>query len=242
MRDDEMQVLRVGAYEGGAPFIEHLRKVGMSEYSLQLIGDGLLREAHAGTPGAAELARECRRRLDVRGWDGDRELSEALAGAVGDGPVPALRPLAIDLEELAFVLESGPDHFSTSSARIDLTNGDVLTGSSFDYLVETGEVPGDEDEEAEDEEDRWLFVDPLGSRSAYRDMEWFIGQQSDPQLQARLERAISGRGAFRHFKDVLADVGLLDQWYEIDNDSQRGRARRWLADEGYTPVWRERGD
>jgi hypothetical protein len=44
-----------------------------------------------------------------------------------------------------------------------------------------------------------------------------------------------GRGAFRRLKDVLAEVGLLDEWYEIDGDSKRGRARRWLSDEGYTP-------
>ena len=53
----------------------------------------------------------------------------------------------------------------------------------------------------------------------------------------RLARAISGRGAFRRFKDVLFDrPGLLTRWYAFSNDRQRGRARSWLAAEGYTPT------
>lgn len=233
MPDDEMQELRVRAHDGGERFVKHLSRTGLSEHSLQLIGGALVREVRAGTAGAASLARGCRRRLDERQWDGDAELAAALAGAVGDGPAPMLRALPVDLEELAFALESGPDYVSSSTPRIDLTNGDVLTGSGFDYLVETGEVPDPDTDDVDP--DRWLFIDSLGSRSGYRDMEWFIGQQDDPRLRARLERAISGRGAFRRFKDVLAQVGLLNEWHEIENDSQRRRARRWLADEGYTP-------
>lgn len=228
-----MQELRASAYDGGERFVEHLRRVDMSEHSLQLIGGALIREVRAGTVGAAPLARECGRRLDERAWDGDSELSAALAAAVGDGPAPMLRPLAVDLEELADALESGPDYISSSSPRIDLTNGEVLTGYTFDYMVETGELP--EPDSEDDGPDRWLYIDSLGSRSAYRDMEWFIDQQEDERLRKRLRRAVSGRGAFRRFKDVLAEVGLLNEWYEIDSDSKRGRARRWLADEGYRP-------
>ncbi|MDN5794549.1 MAG: UPF0158 family protein [Intrasporangium sp.] len=231
MDGDEVQQLRVTAHEGGDRFIGRLRRVGLSEHSLQLVGGALVREVGVGTAGAAALARECRRRLDARQWDGDEELSAALAGVLGDGPVPLLRPLPVDLEELAYVLESQPDY---PAGRIDLSNGDVLPGSAFEYLVETGELPGEDTDDFDP--DRWLYIDSLGSRSAYRDMEWFIDQQADEHLRDRLDRAISGRGAFRHFRDVLEQVGLLEQWHEIENDSQRGRARQWLADEGYAPA------
>jgi len=36
-------------------------------------------------------------------------------------------------------------------------------------------------------------------------MEAFIATMRNRRLQERLERAISGRGAFRYFKDVLLD-------------------------------------
>ncbi|WP_347355054.1 UPF0158 family protein, partial [Intrasporangium sp.] len=235
MDDGRSRELRVIAYEGGRRFVEHLRRVGLSEYSLQLVGEALMREVGAGTAGAAALARDCRSRLDEREWDGDEELSAALASVLGDGPVPLLRPLPVSLEELAYVLESQPD-YEYPDGRIDLTNGEVLPGSAFAYLVETGELSG-EDADGYDP-DRWLRVEALGARSAYRDMEWFIDQQADEGLRDRLDRAISGRDAFRRFRDVLEQVGLLEQWYEVENDSQRGRARQWLAHEGYLPVTR----
>ena len=53
-------------------------------------------------------------------------------------------------------------------------------------------------------------------------------------LAARLERALSGRGVFRRFKDVLAESPTeLQQWYAFSDERERGRARAWLATEGY---------
>src|SRR5579863_6042416 len=72
------------------------------------------------------------------------------------------------------------------------------------------------------------------SRDGYRDMERFIGTVRDPGRADRLEIAISGRGAFRRFKDVLARwPGELDRWYAFSAERQRGRARAWLANAGY---------
>ena len=65
-------------------------------------------------------------------------------------------------------------------------------------------------------------------------MERFIGTVRDPGRTDRLEIAISGRGAFRRFKDVLARwPGELDRWYVFSAERHRGRARAWLADAGY---------
>jgi hypothetical protein len=59
----------------------------------------------------------------------------------------------------------------------------------------------------------------------------------DPNLADRLTRAISGRGAFRRFKNTLFDrPDLMTQWHAFSADRQRGRARSWLAAEGYTPT------
>jgi hypothetical protein len=65
-------------------------------------------------------------------------------------------------------------------------------------------------------------------------MELFIGTVRDPGRADRLEIAISGRGAFRRFKDVLARwPGELDRWYAFSAEHRGGRARAWLADAGY---------
>lgn len=208
-----------------AALVSYLREQ-WPEDALQLIGDGLLRALAAGMTGAEEVARRCAAELRTRRWDGDIELAEALDAGLGDGPIPALRPLSVDLEDLALQLEGDPYQ---DSGRIDLSTGEVWSGSSIEYGVEVGEIDPDDDDP-----DRWLWVPRLGSRDSYRDMEWFIAGVDDERLAARLERAITGRGAFRRFKDVLADSPAdLARWYAFNEERQRGRARSWLADAGY---------
>jgi hypothetical protein len=199
--------------------------------SLQLIGDGLLGAVSAGVDGAVEPARRCVDMLGERSWEGDSELAAALASALGDGPTPLLRPLPVDLEELATILEGDPVH---GGGRIDLTTGEVWPQSSIEYAEEVGEIDTDDDDP-----ERWLWVHCEGSHDGYRDMEWFIGDLDDADFADRLARAISGRGAFRRFKDRLSDrPELMTRWYAFANDRQRGRARGWLAAEGYTSVHR----
>jgi hypothetical protein len=93
------------------------------------------------------------------------------------------------------------------------------------------------DDVDEVDEDRWLHVPCLGSRDGYRDMELFIAKVGDPALIERLQTAITGKGAFRRFKDVLSCwPHELQHYYLLSNGRQRGRARAWLAAEGYRPA------
>lgn len=67
-------------------------------------------------------------------------------------------------------------------------------------------------------------------------MEPFIDLVEDPHLADRLERSIQGRGAFRRFKDALENwPDLLERWYGFTDERHSGRARAWLAAEGYAP-------
>jgi len=211
----------------GAGLVAALSQEPWPGDSLQLIGEGLLAAVRGSTDGSAALALDCVSALQERRWDGDRELVEVLEAALGKGPTPLLRPLQVDLEELSMILEGDPVQ---GGGRIDLATGQVWPQSALDYAEEVGE--------AEDEDpDRWLWVDCEGSRSAYQDMVWFIEELDDPNLADRLARAISGRGAFRRFKGTLVDrPDLMTQWYGVSGDRQRGRARSWLAAEGYTPT------
>lgn len=200
--------------------------------SLQLIGDGLVAAVRTGASGSVELARVCVIALGERRWDGDQELAEALGAALGAGPTPMLRPLWVDLEELAMILEGDPVY---TGGRVDLSTGDVWPQSAVEYAREVGEIGEEED----DDPVRWLWVDSAGSHPGYRDMEWFIADLDDAESADRLARAIAGRGAFRRFKARLSErPELITRWHAFSGDRQRGRARRWLAAEGYTPVLR----
>ena len=198
---------------------------------LQLLGDGLAMALGQRIAAARPAAAGCVAALRGRGWVGDAELADQLDALAGSGPVPMLRPLAVDLEQLAEILEGDPLHIG---GMIDLRTGEVWPHSTIDYVREGGDdidVPDFEDP------DRCLWAHGGGSNSGYRDMVRFIDTLDDGDRVDRLGVAVEGRGAFRRFKDVLARwPGELERWYEFSNERQRGRTRAWLADAGYRVV------
>ncbi|MBC9727483.1 hypothetical protein H8R17_22320 [Streptomyces sp. TRM68367] len=199
---------------------------GPSREVLQLAGDGVAGAAVRGLPGAAEMAASFLGALQERGYRGDGELADRLRAATGDAAIPLLRPLAVDLEMLAMLLEGNP---AESGGRIDLSTGECRPA----FTDELG--AGLEAEEADDPA-RWLYVPALGSRAGYRDMELFVDGLGDVALADRLLNAVRGRGAFRRFKDVLArDERAWFRYLRFCDERQRGRARAWLAEEGYFP-------
>ncbi len=229
---EALRHLRSVVYQGDGPaLVVLLSKPPWPQDSLQLIGDGLLAAVRDGVAGSPELARTCVDALGERGWRGDRELAEALEASFGAGPTPMLRSLPVDLEELAAILEGDPVH---GGGRIDLRTGEVWPQSAIEYAEETAEF-----EEEDDDPGRWLWVHCEGSHDGYRDMEWFIENLDDDAFADRLAHAISARGAFRRFKDRLSErPELMTRWHSFASDRQRGRARSWLASEGYTPARR----
>jgi hypothetical protein len=65
-------------------------------------------------------------------------------------------------------------------------------------------------------------------------MEDFVDTLSDSERRDRLRIALDGRGAFRRFRDVLARVpDDHTRWSTFSDERRRGRARAWLAREGY---------
>ena len=199
---------------------------------LQLIGDGLLGALRQEVPEAPRLAGECASALRVRGWEGDDELADSLEARLGTAPIRLLKPLVVDLEELAMVLEGDPVY---SGGRIDLQTGEVWPNAALEDFEDTAENDWDIDGP-----ERWIWVHSHGSRSGYRDMELFISEIDDAEVADRLRIAISGRGAFRRFKDTLSRwPDLMTRWFAFSEDRQRGRARAWLADEGYLATSRD---
>ena len=220
--------LRAGVYNADGSVVGVVRG-RLTEQVLQLAGDGLLDAIAQHVEGAVDLAAQCVAALRERYWDGDEELADQLQAALGRGATPLLRLLPVDLEELASLLEGDP---LCGSGRIDLRSG-----ACWPDNVDDGGDDGDEDDGDEDDEDRWLHVACLGSREGYRDMELLIATVEDPALVERLQTAITGKGAFRRFKDVLSCwPHELQRHHLLSNERQRGRARAWLAAEGFRPA------
>jgi hypothetical protein len=217
---ENLGTLRGAIFRGdGAAVVEVVRD-RLTDEVLQHAGDGLLDALGQGVPGAIELAAQCSVGLRNRSWRGDAELADQLEAALGRGGTPMLRPVPVDLELLSSFLGGDP---LRGGARLDVT---------------TGEVWSDEErvEQDEDDENRWLDVEHIGSSYGYDDMEVFIDTVTDPTKADLLRVAITGKGAFRRFKDVLSRwPDERERYYLMSADRQLGRAREWLADQGFRP-------
>jgi hypothetical protein len=99
----------------------------------------------------------------------------------------------------------------------------------------TGELEfhADGSEHEPDPEARGLqFVEPTDSRESYSDMEEFVRRVADTRARDLLTRAISGRGAFRRFKDTLFELPeLRESWFRFHDVRCERRAIDWLEDQ-----------
>ncbi len=78
-----------------------------------------------------------------------------------------------------------------------------------------------------------LRIEPAGSHAGYQDMAQFVAAVHHRRAADLLDRAISGRGAFRRFKDTLGEFPeLREQWFRYRDARSTRRALRWLADQG----------
>jgi hypothetical protein len=93
-----------------------------------------------------------------------------------------------------------------------------------EVVREAFEVEGDTGE-------RYIAVPPRRSHEGYQEMVDYINTVSDQRLAGRLEGAISGRGAFRRFKDALLDYPeQRERWFQFKQERLREAALNWLKE------------
>jgi hypothetical protein len=172
--------VKVPAEDGTA--VVEMTGPAVPENGLQAFGDWVLAALEQQAGGAAEAAGRMAAALRERDWEGDDVLADQLDALLEGGAMPDLRPLPVDLDELAGILEGDPMY---GGGCIDLSAGEVWPAPAVDYAREVGQ----EDEDESDDPDRWLRVHCEGSRDGYRDMELFIGKLRDPGRADRLERS-----------------------------------------------------
>jgi hypothetical protein len=123
--------------------------------------------------------------------------------------------------------------------------------STTDDLLSSVEEAGieDDEDENEDEDDDdlldlepeeveklreilgspdWLELPTRDSHDDYRIMKAFCLERCEGDVQDELLRAISGRGAFRWFRDVIHRHGLTDAWYAFRREELAAEVAGWL--------------
>jgi hypothetical protein len=132
--------------------------------------------------------------------------------------------------ELAFDDASGmADYF------LDTETGAVVMIS--DVAMSADEVERIRGEIDADDSGRFVRVPRDESREGYEDMEEFVATVTDARARDLLERAISGRGAFRRFKDTLLEFPReRAAWFKFRDQRVRERLTHWLEDRSIEPV------
>jgi hypothetical protein len=105
------------------------------------------------------------------------------------------KTLKINLDELCSAME---DSSHEHEYYLDLVTGEILLLT--EYMDEEGKKLR---EKIDDDLDRYERIPKAESHEGYADMQDFIATVKDERLSELLEVAISGKGAFRRFKDVL---------------------------------------
>ena len=135
------------------------------------------------------------------------------------------RRVSIDWDELEFALTWHSEE--GGSSYLDRTTGLVLTltGTDDDDAVE-------EKIDAGLAEGRLIWIEPLESSVQYSWMAEFA-ETTAGELSRLLDVALSGKGAFRRFKDVLGGYPAeRKRWFVLRQERLHEAMRAWLTDHG----------
>jgi hypothetical protein len=143
------------------------------------------------------------------------------------------RRIPVDWDELGAALTTNA---AERSCYLDPRTGEVLM-VPVDRLDGEDDWPSDDDIDAGLDAGDLLAIEPLGAPVEYGWMAEFASSVGDARLRELLELALSGRGAFRRFKNVLLDFPAeRGRWFAVRDAHLRAAAREWLAEQGIEAI------
>lgn len=123
------------------------------------------------------------------------------------------------------MIEAFDTHFDETAYYLDLKTGKIL------FVTEYGDIDNLKEKIENDSTGRYVYIKPIPSPEGYRQMEDFIDTITDKNLQEKLEIAISGKGAFLRFKDVLISCPEERQrWFDFHEKAMREYVTEWVED------------
>jgi hypothetical protein len=132
--------------------------------------------------------------------------------------------------EMAFTM-----NMEESACYLNLRTGKVEISVDPSLVGDIG--PSEEEIETGVSEGYLIYIEPIESSVEYRWMAEFADSVDDPGLRAKLEVALDGRGAFRRFKNVLADQRAeRERWFAFHGQRLREAMDEWLTDHDIEPT------
>lgn len=144
----------------------------------------------------------------------------------------------VSLKELVESIGFGSDK---ASYQLNLKTGEILFITDEELSIaenceDLGELPEWQKEMVSAVQDYLKNVDdyialPNGyDVDEYSVMEDFIDSLSDDNQQQALLKAISGKGAFRRFKDKIDQLEIANEWYKFKDAALTDYAKEWAKE------------
>ncbi len=122
--------LRLTLRDEGETVVAEITGPAVPENGLQVFGDVVLLALEQHADNAAEAAGGLIGALRERAWEGDDVLADQLSALLATGVIPGLKPLPVNLDELAGVLEGDP---AQGGGRIEVATGQVWPDPALEY-------------------------------------------------------------------------------------------------------------
>ena len=131
-----------------------------------------------------------------------------------------MKNMKVKLDDIIDALEFINDGMDTR-AYLNPVNNDIV------YINEYTDISTEEMEKIYDE---YLSLPSKFYIDEYSMMEEFIETIEDGKIYNQLYMSISGKGAFRRFKDTCINFGIIDNWYSFRDSKYREIAIEWCKD------------
>jgi hypothetical protein len=133
-----------------------------------------------------------------------------------------------DLQEICILFE---DSSCEHRGYLDLKTGGII--QIFDDIMDPAEKEFLDDKVDEGLGERYIAIPNAESYEGYQDMENFIETVNSVKLKEKLYNAITRKGAFKKFKDVLNSYPKeRERWFKFKDEMGMGRVNEWLEEEG----------
>ncbi|WP_244935706.1 UPF0158 family protein [Paenibacillus glycanilyticus] len=142
----------------------------------------------------------------------------------------------VNLDELVGEIEIGLEDTFT---YIDVTTGEVITLTREEIRAAEDERPLENFPEwqrenieranciLEDEQGKFADFTLKNDYNEYELIEEFIRTVQDVDINEALSAAITGKGAFRRFKDKIIELGIDKQWYTYKENKIKEFVIEW---------------
>ncbi len=132
----------------------------------------------------------------------------------------------IEIDEM-LLFAALEDHSGSVHAYLDRQTGEILHLSE---MWETQDEQSATYERLSAEPGRWVRIEPLPSRQAFRIMEDFVARVPPDQRQRTLRRALAWKKPFSNFRQAMYEMPELKKsWDNFHDDRLRRAANDWLT-------------